>query len=272
MPDLKRLRLTGSLPIDASGANVDEPSGQWLRRWWKPTAAAQVNLVCLPHAGGAASAFVQLARDLPAEIYTVAVQYPGRQERHTEVPIPSISGLADRVAEVLASQSSSLPTVLLGHSMGAIVGYEVARRLAASGSAPAGLIASGARAPTLVKGSRTRTPNDQELLAELRQLSGTDAAVFEDEKLLELILPPLRNDMSAIGSYEASSETISCPVAILVGDRDPLVSVDQAAAWSTITTGGSSLQVFPGGHFYLSEPGSSATSEIAQRVMSFVAR
>jgi surfactin synthase thioesterase subunit len=244
---------------------------RWLRRWWEPTAAAQVTLVCFPHAGGAASSFVRLARGLPAEIDTVAVLYPGRQERHAEAPIPSIVDLADRVAEVLAAQASPLPTVLLGHSMGAVVAYEVAHRLAAQGTGPAGLIASAARAPALMQRTRTNPADDQELLDELRQLSGTDAMVFEDEKLLELVLPPLRNDLTAIETYRASSATVDCPIGIFVGDSDPVVSVEEAGAWSGVTTGESRLQVFPGGHFYLTEPGSTAIGAMARRVLSFVA-
>lgn len=259
------------MSVDVSGVRMDEPAGRWLRRWWEPTVAAQVTLVCFPHAGGAASSFVRLARELPAEIDTVAVQYPGRQERHAEAPVPTIVGLADRVAEVLAVRASSLPTVLLGHSMGAIVAYEVTRRLAARGVGPAGLIASAARAPTLVQGSRTHPVDDAELLAEMRQLSGTDAWVFEDEKLLGLVLPPLRNDVTAIENYQPPSATVDCPIGIFVGDSDPLVSLDQARAWSGVTTGESSLQVFSGGHFYLTEPGSTAIGAVATRVLSFAA-
>jgi len=250
---------------------MDDPARRWLRRWWEPAAAAQVTLVCFPHAGGAASSFVRLARELPAEIDTVAVQYPGRQERHAEAPVPTIVGLADRVAEVLAARASSLPTVLLGHSMGAIVAYEVACRLAARGVGLAGLIVSAARAPTLVQGSRTHPADDEELLAEMRQLSGTEACVFEDKKLLGPVLPALRNDVTAIETYQASSATVGYPIGIFIGDSDPLVSLEQAGAWSGVTTGESSLQVFSGGHFYLTEPGSTAIGAVATRVLSFVA-
>ncbi|MFC8850445.1 MULTISPECIES: thioesterase II family protein [unclassified Micromonospora] len=249
---------------------MDEPE-RWLRRWWERTDDAQVTLVCLPHAGGSASSFVRLARGLPTAIDTVAVQYPGRQDRHAEPAVPSVAALADRVAEVLVERPSPLPTVLLGHSMGAVVAYEAALRLAERGAEPAGLIASAARAPVLMRRNRTDPADDHELLEEMRQLSGTEAMVFEDEKLLQLVLPPLRNDMTAIETYVASTATVNCPIGVFVGDRDPVVTVAEARRWSEVTTGGSRLQVFPGGHFYLTEPGSTAIGAIARRALSFVA-
>jgi surfactin synthase thioesterase subunit len=250
---------------------MDESARRWLRRWWGPTPVARVTLVCFPHAGGAASSFVRLAREFPAEIDVVAVKYPGRQERHAEAPVPTIAGLADELTEVLVGQESPLPTVLFGHSMGAIVAFEVAHRLAACGVGPAGLIASASRAPMLVGGVRTHPADDAELVADLRTLSGTEAWVFDDEKMLELVLPALRNDVTAIETYRASSTTVDCPIGVFLGDRDPLVSREQAAAWSEVTTGGASLEVFSGGHFYLTEPGSTAIGAVATRVLSFVA-
>jgi surfactin synthase thioesterase subunit len=155
--------------------------------------------------------------------------------------------------------------------MGAIVAYEVTRRLTARGATPAGLIASGARVPALLRGASARPADDDQLLAELRQLSGTDTRVFEDESLLELVLPALRNDFAAIQAYDATSATVDCPIGAFVGESDPLVSVEQAAAWAGVTTAEAVLQVFPGGHFYLNEPGSPALGAVAKRVLSFAA-
>ncbi|WP_250279849.1 thioesterase domain-containing protein [Frankia sp. Cppng1_Ct_nod] len=127
----------------------------WLRRI-RPASNATHRLVCFPHAGGSASFFRWIFQMLPTTTEVLGVQYPGRQDRRSEPLIPTISGLADQVHEVLGSRLDR-PTAFFGHSMGAVVAFEVARRLTASGpgrrggpghgGAPAVLFVSGCQAP-----------------------------------------------------------------------------------------------------------------------------
>src|SRR3954471_165510 len=89
---------------------------------------AAVRLVCFPHAGGTASFFRQWSELVPEAVEVVALQYPGREDRLAEPLVPTMDELADQLAEDVASLAG--PTVLFGHSLGASVAYEVARRLA----------------------------------------------------------------------------------------------------------------------------------------------
>lgn len=116
----------------------------WFRNYG-PAPDACVRLVCLPHAGGSASFYFPLARALSPKIEVLAVQYPGRQDRHAEPCVQNIEDMADRIAEALGPWTDR-PYALFGHSMGAMVGFEVARRMEASGKGPLELFVSGRQA------------------------------------------------------------------------------------------------------------------------------
>ncbi|MER6399581.1 thioesterase II family protein [Kitasatospora sp. NPDC059973] len=225
----------------------------WFRRFHShDTAPARV--VCFPHAGGSASYFLDYATALAPYADVLAVQYPGRQDRFGEPGIDSVTGLADRVYEALLPWTD-LPLTFFGHSMGAAVCFEVARRFEADGGAgPARLFVSGSRAPSRPRESAVYRLPDDELLAEVSELGGTDARVLADPELRAVILPALRSDYTAIETYRCAPDAVvSQPVTALTGDADPRVSLDEAGGWARHTTGAFELEVFPGGHFYLAE-------------------
>ncbi|MFF5449602.1 thioesterase II family protein [Streptomyces sp. NPDC012888] len=225
--------------------------GLWFRRY-RPTPDAPVRLVCLPHAGGAASFFAPLARACSPRLEVLAVQYPGRQDRRAEPPVTDLRQLADRVCEVLDASDDGRPYALFGHSMGAVLGYEVTRRMEARGCGPVELFASGSRAPSLAP-RRERLPvTDEELVDGLRELDGTTAALLDDPEVLRMILPALRADYAAaLGYRHRGRPGVACPVTALTGDGDPYVAVPEARAWEGLTPGGFRLRVLPGGHFFL---------------------
>ncbi|BFO16870.1 hypothetical protein SHKM778_32580 [Streptomyces sp. KM77-8] len=102
--------------------------------------------MCLPHAGGSASYFFPVSRRLSSVADVLVVQYPGRQDRRREPCLGSVADLADALAGELLPLRGG-PLVLFGHSLGATVAFEVARRLEAEGAPPLALFASGRRAP-----------------------------------------------------------------------------------------------------------------------------
>lgn len=224
---------------------------KWLRRF-RPAPDARARLVCLPHAGGSASFFFPVAKALAPAVEVLAVQYPGRQDRRHEPPIDSIGELADAVLEVLRHVDDR-PLALFGHSMGAIIGYEVGLRMAeARLPAPVHLFASGRRAPSRYRDEDVHEASDERLVSELRTLGGSDAAMLADPEMLAMILPAVRSDYRAVESYRhAPGRRLDCPITVFTGDRDPRVSVDEARAWEEHTTGPTDLQVLPGGHFFL---------------------
>ncbi|MEU5682999.1 thioesterase [Streptomyces venezuelae] len=235
-------------------------AGVWLRRY-HDSASAPVRLVCFPFAGGSASYWFGLSGLLSPGVDVLAVQYPGRQDRHKEPCLESVAALADGVVDQLPSDGK--PFALFGHSLGAIVAFEVARRLRDSGPAGSGtgaagpgrpvhLFASGGLARPYRPAGRSGSLDDADILAHLRAMGGTDERFFGSPELQELILPALRADYRAVATYEAPGpERLDCPVTALIGDADERTSPEEAGTWRERTSAAFDLRVLPGGHFYL---------------------
>ncbi len=224
----------------------------WCRRYRaaeNPTA----RLVCLPYAGGSAPYFRPTALALDPSVDVVAIQYPGRQERHSERPIGHMAELADRLYGILRRQPA-LPLTLFGHSMGAVLGFELARRFEADGDGPVHLFASGRRAPSTYRNEAIHLRDDAGIKEELRQGGGTAALILGDEDLMRAALPALRADYKATETYRCPpGATVACPVTALTGKSDPKTTLEEAEAWSRHTTGTFSLKAYRGGHFFLAD-------------------
>ncbi|MEU2551494.1 thioesterase II family protein [Streptomyces sp. NPDC014940] len=227
----------------------------WFRRY-QPAHAPRATLFCFPHAGGSASYFHPMCKALAPEFDVLAVQYPGRQDRFGEPPIPTVDALADAIhAEITPHMAG--PAAFFGHSMGSAVAFEVARRLERDGHpAPALLFASGGRAPSRVHDDGVHRLGDAGLIAQLRAMGGTDARVLMDPDLLELVLPPLRNDYRAIETYRREPDArIGAPIVVMIATDDPRTGPEDVRAWHGHTTAGGTSHLFQGGHFYLESQG-----------------
>jgi surfactin synthase thioesterase subunit len=234
---------------------------RWVRRF-HPAPDTAPRLICFPYAGGSAGYFLPVSRALAPALDVLAVQYPGRQDRRLERQVDNLPELADRIAPALAGWTGGR-YAFFGHSMGAILAFEVARRLERTGTGPAWLFASGRRAPSIQREETVHLRDDAGFLAELRQLGGTDRRILADPELLAMILPVTRADYRATETYVCPpGPPLSCPITVLTGDRDPKTTVEEASAWAAHTTAGFDLKVFPGAHFYIEEHRSSVIDVI----------
>jgi pyochelin biosynthetic protein PchC len=225
-------------------------TGAWLRRF-SPAPQAAHRLVCFPHAGGSASFYFPVARALAPGVDVLAIQYPGRQDRRHEPCLDSIPALADALVGELDGWFDR-PVTFFGHSMGASLAFEVARRLERRGTVLHGLFASGRRAPSTVREERVHLLDDDALIEDISRLSGTDTQVLGDPEILRMILPSIRADYRAAETYRYTpGPRLDCPLFALTGDDDPQVTLEEAHAWGRHTASDFEVKVFPGGHFYL---------------------
>jgi pyochelin biosynthesis protein PchC len=233
----------------------------WIRRF-RPAHPGAPRLLCLPHAGGSAGFYLPFAQELAPDVNVLAVQYPGRQDRRAEPASLSLTELADVVFRLLDPEDPT-PLTLFGHSMGAAVSFELARRLEAAGRPPAHLVASARRGPHLPPGPSFHHLGDAAILAEVSRLNGTDAPPLEDDGILRMALPALRADFRAVESHRHTpGPMLTCPVTAMTGTTDPRVPPQDARAWSTTTEGPFALSLHPGGHFYLVPRHTEVTTEL----------
>jgi surfactin synthase thioesterase subunit len=236
---------------------------RWIRRF-VPAPEASSRLVCLPHAGGAASYYLPVAKALAPKVDVLAVQYPGRQDRRDEPFAETVQDMAAQVFKALQPWLDR-PFTLFGHSMGASIGFELARLLEDAGAAPSALFASGRRAPSRNRDERYHLLDNAKLVAEVKTLAGTGSDLLDDEDILNMVLPAIRNDYRAAETYRWNGGAkLKCPIFSFVGDSDPKVDQDEARAWSEHTDGKFEFRVFAGGHFYIDSHAPAVIAAIAE--------
>jgi len=219
----------------------------------KPNPQARLRLFCFPYAGTGASIFRTWSDGLPPDVEVCPVQFPGRGTRLTETPFTQLSPLVQALAQALGPLLDK-PFAFFGHSLGALVGFELARQLRKqAGVQPVRLFVSADRAPQIPpRGRPIHALPDREFLVELRRLNGIPRGVLEDAELMQIMLPVLRADFVVYESYLYSAEPpLDCFIYGFGGLQDQRVSRGDLEAWRDQTSVSFSLRMFPGDHFFL---------------------
>ena len=237
--------------------------------WWvrpAPRARPAWRLVCFPFAGSGPAPLRPWAHELPADWDLCILHLPGREARFAE---PPARRLAPLVADVAAAVATDLPSdgarvVFFGHSLGALLAFEVARALRGR-AGPAQLFVSGRRSPALP--SRHEPVHDlpePQIVDALRRLGGTPPEILAHAEMMQLLLPLLRVDLALDETYACDDLTpLDCPITAFTGDDDPRVTLEEAAAWSALTRGTFRLRRFAGGHFFLLDQRAAVVAAIA---------
>lgn len=231
----------------------------------RPRPAVRLRLICLPPAGGGASRYRDWPAHLPNDVEVVSVQLPARENRFNERPIESMEQLTGPLLDGLASHLTC-PFALFGHSMGALIAFELIRRMRVNGVAPTHLFASGCRAPHLPSRSPDwHTLPDREFLATIAELGGIPPELRAESQFLDAMLPTLRSDCTLVETYVfRPQDLLSCPVSVFGGWRDKEVPPEDVRAWSCHTTGPFRAHLLPGDHFFIN----SARSDLLRLVAS----
>lgn len=229
-----------------------------ISQWVKcpvPNSKAPSRLFCLPYAGGSSQMYRSWIDYLPSDIELCLIELPGRGTRLLEKPIDQFPTLVQETAEGIRSYLDR-PFAFFGHSMGALLSFELTRLLRREGFAtPKHLFASGFRAPHLeIDCKRIHSLPEAEFVEEIRRMGGTPEAVIANAELRELVFPPLRADFAAIENYQYQPGVpLNCPITVFGGLQDKKVSVEALESWRRYTSASFSLQMFSGDHFFLNK-------------------
>ncbi|UFP92959.1 thioesterase II family protein [Gloeobacter morelensis] len=231
----------------------------------------RLRLFCLPYAGGGASVYSTWNRRLPPEVQVCALSFPGREQLWQEALVDRFEPLIERLVGVIEDRLD-LPYALFGHSLGALVAFELARRLRQLyGTNPICLFFSGRQAPHLAdRLCPIHTLAAGEFIERLRRrYNGIPQAIFENPEWLRFFLPVLRADMALLETYQYKSEQpFACPVCVFGGLEDRLIEIEALEAWRVHTAGAFQLQLYPGDHFFIHNANLPLVSVIAGQLQS----
>ena len=212
----------------------------------------KIRLFCFPYAGGSSLIYRTWAKTLGPSIAVCPAHLPGRERRLTEKPYTSAQAVVEALADAIVPHLD-LPFAFFGHSMGALLSFELARQLRRRNlPLPVHLFLSGRAAPQLAREKLTYDLPVNEFAEELRRLNGTPPEVLEHQELMDLMIPLLRSDFQICQTYDYTNEPpLECPITAFGGLSDKDIHGDLVGAWRVQTARSFRLLMMPGDHFFI---------------------
>ncbi len=233
----------------------------------KPNAA--MRLFCFPYAGGGSVIFHHWGAELPTDIEVCAIRLPGRESRLAEPPF-------DRVAPLVQALASGLdpyldrPFAFFGHSLGGLVSFELTHELQRQQRpTPVHLLVSATRAPH-IPATRPRIHDlpTPAFIDHLRDYQGTPETVLNNPAMMDVLLPALRADFAISETHTPSDKApLACPITVLGGLQDDIVSEDALRAWQRYTHNTFTVHTFAGDHFFINHVRREVLEKVRQTLL-----
>lgn len=264
LPSDKQTMLLQRLKQKASPPTVEPPLDAWVIRF-RRNEQAPLRLFCFSYAGGGASIFRPWSDGLPEDVEVCCIQLPGHEYRLAEQAYTRLAPLVQALADAIFPYLDR-PFAFFGHSMGALVSFELARQLRRTHNRhPVRLCLAAYRAPQL------RNPNikiyhlPSEVFKVVLRADGIPERILQNEELMQAMLPTLRADFELCDTYRYTEEPpLECPLSIFGGAEDIRVSAADLDAWRIHTSAMCSLSMLPGSHFFLHSAQDLLLAAIAQ--------
>ncbi|MGY3453350.1 thioesterase II family protein [Bradyrhizobium sp. USDA 4353] len=218
-----------------------------------PETPRRLRLFALPFAGGNAASFGEWPSRLPGWIAFSPVHLPGRERRIMEPAIDDAHALISQLVPAITPWLDR-PYALFGHSMGAMLAYELTHALQQRGlPMPELLIVSGHGAPNLPRQFRDVSHlDDAAFVAAVTELGGLPSMLLDEPELLALVLPALRADFRLCETYRWSPRPpLSCPILAIGGRSDPIAGLPELQSWQAMTSAPLACEMFDGNHFFI---------------------
>jgi medium-chain acyl-[acyl-carrier-protein] hydrolase len=231
--------------------------------------SSSLRLFCFHYAGSNASIFRTWSNRLGTEIEVCPVHLPGRERRWNEPLITQIVPLVEALADALYPHLLDRPFAFFGHSMGALISFELARELRRQHApSPVHLFVSGRQAPQLgaIAPPIHQLP-EAEFIEALRRYQGTPDAVLRNAEIMQMLMPILRADFSVCETYVyANEEPLNCPISAFGGLQDDHANSESLVGWQSQTHSSFKLQMFAGNHFFLHDASELLLQSITQEL------
>jgi medium-chain acyl-[acyl-carrier-protein] hydrolase len=238
----------------------------------RPLPEARLRLFCFPYAGGSAQIYWSWVNSFPKTIEVLSLQLPGRGNRLKEASFTHITPLVQALKTAI-SPFLDIPFAFFGHSMGALIAYELVRELHKSFKvSPVHFFASGRAAPHIQSAKpKVHTLSDLEFIKRIQKLNGTPRALLENQELMNMMLPCLRADFAVCETYVSIKDSpLCCPLTVFGGVEDSEVSREELEAWGEYSRNKLSLFMLPGDHFFLHTSQTQLLLTIIQKLSSVI--
>ena len=241
----------------------------------RPNPAAEIRLIFFPFAGGGPSAFSAWLDELPDDIEACFAHYPGRGSRFNEPALSSLASLVEHLSQSIQPLTDK-PFAFFGHSMGALVAFELARQMRQRNlPQPHLLFVSACGAPQIPDPCPPiHALPDSEFLDALKGLNGTPVELSQQLEVMQLLIPVLRADFEAVEKYRfhPGEPPFDFPIVAFGGLDDPRVSRERLAGWALQTNARFETEYFPGDHFFVHSVKGSIMRVITEEIRTSFAR